>query len=140
MNIKQVNPYIHFSGTAEKAIKLYESALGAKTEAIMRYSDVPGMPTPPEQQSLIMHATLRIGQGVVMMSDTPPERAASAGGNVQVSLQFAEVPDIEKAFEALGAGGKVTLPLQDMFWGARFGMLTDAYGVNWMLNCDLKKA
>ena len=59
---------------------------------------------------------------------------------MQIVLDFADVEEMTKAFDALSEGGKVTLPLQDTFWGAKFGLLTDAYGVNWMFNCELKKA
>jgi PhnB protein len=139
MSIKKINPYIHFNGTAEKAISLYERALDAKTESISRYGDVPGMQVPPEQKSLIMHAVLRIGEGAVMVSDTTPDRPIAAEGNVQIALDFTEPAGMAKAFEALAAGGKVTLPFQETFWGAKFGMLTDVYGVRWMFNCELKK-
>ena len=138
MTILKLNPYIHLNGTTEKAIKLYESALGAKTENITRYGE--GKTIPPEHQDRIMHATLHIGEGVVMMSDAEPDRPAPAGGNIQITLNFAGLAAMEKAFDALAAEGKVTLPLQDMFWGARFGLLTDAYGVQWMFNCEHKKA
>jgi PhnB protein len=133
-----INPYIHLNGTTEKAIKLYESALGAKTENIMRYGN--GNTVPPEHKDLIMHAAIHVGEGMVMMSDAPSDRPASAGGNAQITLHFAELAAMEKAFDALAAGGTITLPLQDMFWSARFGLLTDAYGVQWMFNCEHKKA
>ena len=140
MAIKQLNPYILFNGTAEKAIQLYESALGAKTEKKTRYGDVPASNAPPEHKNLIIHAVLRIGEGVVMVSDATPDSPVATEGNVQIALDFAEPPDMAKAFEALATGGKIVLPIQDTFWGAKFGMLTDAYGVRWMFNCELKKA
>jgi PhnB protein len=140
MSIKKLNPYIHFNGTAEKAIKLYESALGAKADHVMRYGDMPGTDTPPERKNLVMHSHLRVGEGEIMLSDTTPDQPVATGGNVQIVLDFAGVEEMTKAFDALSEGGKVTLPLQDTFWGAKFGLLTDAYGVNWMFNCELKKA
>ena len=70
MSIKSLNPYILFNGTAEKAIKLYESALGAKTEGLSRFGDAPAAGAKPEHKSLVMHAALKIGEGVVMISDT----------------------------------------------------------------------
>ncbi len=140
MSIKNLNPYLCFNGTADKAIKLYESALGAKAESVSRFGDVPGMDFAPEHKSRVMHALLRIGEGVVMISDSQPNTPVATEGNVQVSLQFDEVADMAKKFDALAAGGKVTMPLQDTFWGAKFGMLTDAYGVRWMFNCEIKKS
>jgi PhnB protein len=140
MSVKTLNPYINFNGTAAKAIQLYESALGAKTENVMRFGDTPGMNAPTEQKDLILHAALRIGDGTLMMTDASPNQPVPTEGNINVALHFNDVAETEKAFQALSAGGKVTSPLQDTFWGAKFGMLTDAYGVGWMFNCELKKA
>src|ERR1700720_3257591 len=97
MTIQKLNPYILLNGTTEKAIRLYESALGAKTENITRYGE--GKTIPPEHKELIMHAAIRIGDGVVMLSDATPDRPAPAGGNIQIALNFAEAPAMEKAFD-----------------------------------------
>ena len=78
MSIKQLNPYLNFNGTAAKAIQLYESALGGKTEGLMRFGDVPGMNVAPEHQNRVMHALLRIGEGVIMISDSQPGIAVRA--------------------------------------------------------------
>jgi PhnB protein len=135
MSIKKLNPYILFNGTAEKAIRLYESALGARTENMTHYGEVPGSKVPAEHKSLVMHAVVRIGEDMVMVSDTTPDKPAAAGESVQVCLDFADVAGMTKAFHALSEGGTVTLPLHDAFWGAKFGMLTDPFGVRWMFNC-----
>ena len=74
-----------------------------------------------------------------MLSDTMPDMPVTTKGNVQIALHFTDVTDMAKKFDALAAGGTVTMALQDTFWGARFGMLTDAFGVQWMFNCELKK-
>lgn len=137
MSIKQLNPYLIFNGTAEQAIRSYESVLGAKTEGLMRFGDIPGNTPAPENKDRIIHALLRIGTGVVMVSDTQPDSPVATEGNVHVSLDFDDVADMTKKFEALAVGGKVAMPLQDTFWGARFGMLTDAFGVRWMFNAEL---
>jgi PhnB protein len=139
MSIKSVEPYIHFNGTAEKAIKHYESALGAKAEHVMRYGDVPDMKAPAENKNLVMHSLLKVGDGVVMLCDTTPDQPVPNDSNVQICLNFTDKADMTKKFEALSAGGKVVMPLQDTFWGAHFGMLTDSFGVRWMFNCELKK-
>jgi PhnB protein len=137
MPIGKLNPYIIFNGTAESAIKLYESALGAKTENISRYGDVPGAKI--THTNLVMHAALHIGEGIVMISDAPPDRPVPVESNVEIALHFSEPDDMTKLFEALAAGGKVKMPIQDTFWGAKFGMLADAYGVSWMFNCTIKQ-
>jgi PhnB protein len=139
MAIKSINPYLNFNGTAEKAIRLYESALGAKAENVMRFGDGQGMDVAPEDKNRVMHAALHIGDGLVMVSDTMPNMPKPAGNNVHVSLDCDDPADMAKKFDALAAGGQVTMPLQDTFWGAKFGMLTDAFGINWMFNCQTKK-
>ncbi|WP_438006914.1 glyoxalase/bleomycin resistance/extradiol dioxygenase family protein [Sorangium sp. So ce321] len=140
MSIKNLNPYLMFNGTAGRAIKLYESALGAKAEGLMRYGDIPGNTPAPENRDLIIHAALRIGPGLVMVSDSTPDRPVPQESNTEVCLGFDDVADMTRVFEALAAGGAVTMPLQDTFWGAKFGTLTDAFGIRWMFNCDIKKA
>jgi PhnB protein len=142
MAIKKLNPYLNFDGTAGKAIQLYEKALGAKVENLMRFGEAGpmGENTPPEAKDRVLHAALRIGDtGVVMISDGPPGMAIPTESNAHVMLDFDDEKDMARAFETLGSGGKVTMPLQDMFWGARFGMLTDAFGIRWMMNCEKRK-
>ena len=133
-----LNPYLAFNGTAEKAIKLYETALGAKTEGPMRFGEVPGMKISPENKNRIMHARLQIGDGVLMVSDAMPDQPVKTDGNAHVCLHFDDAQDMARRFEALAAGGQVTQALHDTFWGATFGMLKDAYGVSWMFNCPKK--
>jgi PhnB protein len=136
MSIKRLNPYVHYNGTAEQAIQLYERALGATVETIQRYGDVPGMKVAAELTSRIIHAVLRIGEHTIMVSDTTPDREVATGSNVQISLDFDDVADMTARFEALAAGGAITVPLDDTFWGAKFGMVTDAHGVRWLFNCQ----
>jgi PhnB protein len=140
MAIKQLNPYLTFNGTADKAIKHYERALDAKVESAQRFGEVPGMNVPPDQKNRVMHAVLRIGSGTLMLSDSTPDKPVSEGGSASVVLDFDDPNELTRRFDALAAGGgKVTMPVADTFWGAKFGMLTDAYGVQWMLNCTLRK-
>lgn len=140
MSIEQINPYLNFNGTAGQAIALYERALGARVESMMRYADAPKeMKLAPEHEGRVMHAQLRIGKGVVMVSDMMSDERVAAEGNVQVLLDFDDPTDLTQKYEALAAGGKATLPPHDAFWGAKFGMLTDAYGVCWLFHCELKK-
>jgi PhnB protein len=139
MAITSLNPYLNYNGTAADAIKLYERALGARVETLSRFDEVPGMPVPPEQASRVMHAALRIGAGTLMISDTPPGMPAARESNTHVALHCDDAAEMEQMFQALAAGGTVMMPMQDTFWGARFGMLTDAFGIRWMFNCELKK-
>ena len=140
MTITKINPYLNFNGTASQAIALYESALGAKTGNLMRFGDVADMKIPAAQKERVMHAALEIGAGVVMISDAMGDTIVPPAGNVQVSLDFDDVADMTKKFDALAVGGKVAFPLHDAFWGAKFGMLTDAFGIQWLFTCMQKPA
>jgi PhnB protein len=140
MAIQQLTPYLNFDGTAEKAIALYERALGAKTENVQRFGDMPGQPPSPATAQRVMHALLRIGAGTVMISDSAPGTPVALGSNVHVCVDFDDAAEMARRFDALAAGGEITMPLEDTFWGAKFGMLTDAYGIRWMFNCRLKQS
>lgn len=140
MAIKALNPYLFFNGDAAEAIQLYEKVLGAKTEGLMRMGDMAGPPVPPEHRNRVVHALLHLGPGAVMISDAPPDQPMGRDSNVQVTLDFDDVGEMTRKFEALAQGGKVDMPLQDTFWGARFGALTDRHGIHWMFNCALKKS
>lgn len=133
----QLTPYIIFNGTCEEALKFYESALGGKTGHVSRYADAPenGMGMDPEK---IMHTHFAVDENVLFMaSDGPVD--ASDSGMVSLSLNFTDAGAIQTTFTALCDGGTVTMPLQDTFWGATFGMVKDRYGIRWMVNYDKPK-
>jgi len=136
MAIKQLNPYLNFGGNAAQAIAFYEKALGAKTETSQTFGDVPGMPAAAENKDRIMHALLKLGAGTIMISDGPPGLPIPTDSNVHVTLDFEDAGEMQQRFDALSAGGTVTMPLQDTFWGARFDMLKDQFNISWMFNCQ----
>lgn len=139
MAITQLNPYLFFDGTAEQAIQLYERALGAKVEGgIMRFGDAPGVECAAADRNRVMHSMLHVGGGTVMVSDTMPGQPIPGEGHVEVCLQLDDPADLDRKFDALAAGGTITMAPHDAFWGARFGTLTDAFGVRWMFNCPKK--
>jgi PhnB protein len=140
MAIKQLTPYLNFNGTAAKAIKLYQTALDAKVETVMPWPDAPGMPASSDTKDRVMHACLRVGDGVLMLSDVRPDTPVTAEINANIMLDFDDAADMARRFEALSAGGQITMPLHDTFWGSKFGILTDAQGVSWMFNCETKKS
>ncbi len=140
MAIKQVNPYLIFNGNAAQAIALYELALGAKTENLSRFGDAPGMESQPELKDRVMHSLVRIGPGTIMASDSMPGDPAAVDSNTHVCLDFDDPQDMTTKFDALATGGTITTPIQDTFWGAKFGTLTDAFGIRWMFNCMHQKA
>ena len=130
----QLTPYIIFKGNCEAALKFYEKALGGKIGQLSRYSDAPDnqMGMSPDK---IMHSHFIVdGNMLFMASDGPGNDRDS--GMVNLSLNFNDPGSIQAAFAALSDGGTVTMPLQDTFWGATFGMLQDQYGIKWMFNME----
>ncbi len=91
--------------------------------------------TPPELRDKIIHARCAIADTILMGSDAPPGRYQAPQG-FNVSLEFTDIAEAERIFQALADGGTVTMPVQQTFWAARFGMLTDKFGVPWMVNCE----
>jgi PhnB protein len=133
MAVKELNPYIHFNGQAEEAIRHYEQALGATLEGpIMRYGEAP-MPMPDDYKARVMHSQLRVGGKLLMVSDAPPGRVGHVGGNIDVAIEYTDDAEMARAFDALAAGGTVTMPLGDQFWGGRLGIVDDRFGVTWIL-------
>lgn len=132
----QIQPYLFFNGRCEEAIEFYRSALGARLEMLMRYRESPDPPPPgmlpPGWEDKVMHASLRVGEAVVMASDGCTAEPGFSG--FSLSIAPPDVAAAERAFAALAEGGKVTMPLGKTFWSPCFGMLTDRFGVNWMIN------
>lgn len=142
MTITKITPSLIYDGKAARAAVLYERALGAKVESLMRFRDATAMgrPAPPGYEDRVMHALLRIGESAVMLMDAPPGVAVATASNVQIALDLDDPAEMAQRFDALGSGGVVTLAPHDAFWGARFGMLIDAFGIRWMFSCPAKKA
>ena len=134
----QLITYVTFAGNCEEAINFYKEALGAEVVMINRMGEGP-MEVPEHVKGKIMHARLKIGENVLYMSDTFDPSSVVQGNNVSLSLQPESLDQTEYLFNKLSAGGTVKMPLQDTFWGARFGMFIDKFGIHWMLNCELKK-
>jgi len=135
----KLNPYLIFSGNAEEVLNFYKDALGGEITMLSRYGDSP-MPTDEDYKNKVMHSRLVFDGNLVMISDDMKGHPVSTGGNVQLSIEVESLDRINEVFEKMSEGGKVTLPLQDMFWGARFGMLQDKFGISWMFNHELKPA
>jgi PhnB protein len=130
-----IEPYLFFKGRCEEAIQFYQKALGAEVQMMMRFKESPEPPppgmTPPGWENKIMHASLRIGETVVMASDGCGESEAFQGFSLSITVP-AEA-DADRVFAALAEGGQVTMPLGKTFWSPRFGMLQDKFGVGWMV-------
>lgn len=134
-SIKQVNPYLSFNGQCEEAFRFYEQCFGGNIEAMMSYGDSPmAEHMPPEQHTRIIHASLTIGDEVLMGGDVPERYEAPKG--FSVSLHIDDPTEAERIFNTLADKGTVTMPLEPTFWAERFGMLIDRFGIPWMINCD----
>jgi PhnB protein len=130
--------YLTFAGNCEEAMNFYKEALGSEVILFSRMGDSP-MEIPENLKDKIMHARMQIGENDLYMSDTFDPSTLSQGNNVSLSIQVDDTTQLEKLFNSLSAGGTVTMPLADAFWGARFGMFVDKFGIHWMFNCELKK-
>jgi PhnB protein len=138
--MKGFNPYLNFNGNCREAIEYYKSCFNGEIESMMTFAeagDAGG--NDPSYAGKIMHAVLRAGSIFLMASDCPPGASVQSGTNITLNIDFADAGTQDKVFNKLATGGKITMPLQDTFWGSRFGMLVDKFGVNWMVNCELKK-
>jgi PhnB protein len=136
--MKDINCYLTFDGNCAEAMKFYQKALKAEME-MMPFSQIPGQQIPPGSENRIMHARLQKGTAILMASDTMPGHPFTKGTNFSVSVNCGSKQEVDEYFGALKEGGKVTMPAQQMFWGAYFAMLTDKFGVNWMFNFDTPK-
>ncbi len=136
-----INPYLTFSGTCEEAFNLYKSVFGTEFITINRFKEAPGDQQQPGYGEKIMHVSLPIGEGTILMgSDCPPEyKQLTIGNNFAISVNTHSEEEADKIFNALAEGGNVTMPMEKTFWGAYFGMLTDRMGINWMVNFDFRQ-
>lgn len=131
------NPYLMFKGNCEEAFRSYAEITGGTIMEMHRYNSAPpGMPMPPEWQEKLMHARLKIGDTVIMGSDAPPGRQFGERGGFQMSLAVDSKTEAERIFAALSDGGNVSMPMGPTFFAAAFGMLTDRFGVPWMVVCE----
>ncbi len=137
--IIEATPFLNFNGNCDDAIKLYRAALGAEVEARMPWS--PEMfddgNVPDAMKNGVMYARLLLGKVPLEMSDVPPHMTVETGTNQSVNLHISEPGELDRVFEALGEGGTARMPPENMFWGARYGALTDRFGIRWSLHCQL---
>jgi PhnB protein len=132
----QVQPYLFFDGRCEEAIEFYKKVLGIKVEMMMRFGESPdpipeGM-VPPGSEKKVMHSAFRVGDSLVMASDGNCGNKASFQG-FSLSVDAKNAAEADNLFAALVDGGKVQMPLGKTFFSPRFGMLTDKFGVGWMV-------
>ena len=138
-----VNPYLIFNGNCEEAFLFYKSVFGGEFAYIGKFKDMPAdencsqVSSESEDANRIMHVSLPIGQTILMGSDsTEQSGAVTFGGNFSVSINVESAKEGDRIFNGLSAGGTVFMAMNKTFWGAYFGMFTDKFGVNWMVNFD----
>ncbi len=132
---KNVETYVFFGGNCEAALDFYKTAIGAQIGTIIHYNESPE-PVPADQlpegfETKVMHSLFTVGDTTIMASDGNHEQASFSG--FQLVLNVATEADADRYFENLSYGGKVVMPLQKTFWSPRYGMLTDRFGVGWMV-------
>ena len=128
-----MSAYLVFNGHCAAAMRFYAEALDGRLAVLQRFGDSPAAGQAPDD--MILHARLEVDGAVLLASDAPPGRASPFGG-FSISIQARTVVQAEQRFAALADGGVIDMPLQQTFWAERFGMLTDRFGVAWMVNLD----
>ena len=139
-----VNPYLTFNGNCEEAFNFYKSVFGGEFRQISKFGDMPPMPgheIPEDEKKRILHVSLPISKETILMGSDSNLRmgAVNIGQHLSLSVGVDTKEDADKIFNGLAAGGKVTMPIADMFWGAYFGMLVDKFGFIWIVNYDYPK-
>jgi PhnB protein len=139
-----INPYLNFLGNAEEAFNFYKSVFGGEFISLQRYKDMPQgedgcQETSKADQEKILHVALPIGkENVLMASDCMESMKGTmiVGNNITISINTNSEAETERLFNLLSTDGKIIMPLQKMFWNAYFGMFTDKFGIQWMVNYD----
>jgi PhnB protein len=137
-----INPYLNFYGNTEEAFNFYKSVFGGEFLTLVRFKDIPeGDKMSASDQEKIMHIALPVGKNTILMATDMLESMGhklTLGNNFSLSVSPESKEEADKFFSKLSDGGKVTMPMENAFWEAYFGMLTDRFGINWMINYDEK--
>ena len=138
----KVQAYVTFSGRCEEALNFYKKSVGAEIISMLRWRESPDaamtMKPPPGYEEKIMNAVFRMGETELMADDGMGEKTAEFKG-MTLAIEVANDAEAKRVFTALGEGGNVTMPLANTFWTSSFGMLTDKFGVPWMVNVKAAK-
>jgi PhnB protein len=132
-----VNPYIAFKGNCRQAIEFYKSALGAEVLFTQTVGESPMSDMGPADN--IMHCTLKIGASTIMLCDDPRPESPAGGGNISLAIGLNDPERAKEVFDNLSREGAVLMPLAKTYWAEAFGMVTDRFGIKWMVNCDAPK-
>ena len=133
--MSQLDTYLFFDGTCAEAMRFYEKALGGKIEMMMTHAEAPpSAGVPPGSPDRILHASLKLGDRILMASDSMPGEQDHGMHGFALSLSYPTPAEGKKIFDALAVGGKVTMPMGPTFWVESFGMLVDRFGTSCMIN------
>ena len=143
--MKNIIPYLTFNGNTEEALNYYKSVLGGEIVSISRFKDAPpmdGVEMTEESLNLVMNAVYVINEYITLMASDghPSYDEVPFGQNISLAITADSKEEVDTFFEGLSADGIITMPLEDTFWGAYFGMCEDKFGVNWMINFDQNEA
>ena len=136
----RLNTYLFFDGNCEEAFEFYRSVFGGEFVTLMTYADGPSeMQVPDDRKGEIMHVSLQVGSSVLMGSDRwfAHKEPFTPGSNFGISIETESREQSDDLFSKLSDGGTVKMPMEKVFWGSYFGSLTDRFGIEWMINCDL---
>jgi PhnB protein len=133
MSIQTATPYFHLNGRVEQALAFYQQVLGGKTETLQRFGDFQES-CPAALKNRVMHAELRVGKSRLMMSDGPEdEPLPEVRQTISIALEFDDPAQLRRSFDALAVSGKVVEPIFDAPWGGLFGVVSDKFGITWMV-------
>ena len=135
-----INAYLTFAGECRAAFEFYRSVFGGEFLFMQTFGDGPDdMGVPEELKDAVMHVSLPIGNSVLMGSDNAPQGPPLAvGNNFSLSVDAESREHADQLLARLSAGGAVTMPMDETFWGAYFGMCSDRFGINWMVVHELQ--
>jgi len=132
-----VNPYIAFKGNCREAIEFYKSALDAEVVFVQTVGESPLSDMGPAEN--IVHSTIKVGASTIMMCDDPRPGAPAGGGNISLAIGLNDPERARHIFGNLSRDGSVVMPLGKTYWAEVFGVLTDKFGITWMINCEAPK-
>ena len=128
-------PYLSFPGNCEEALNHYQKIFNGNISDVSRFGET--FPVPDDQKNRVMHARLAFGDNMLMFSDNMPGKSVDFGNGISLSIGLTDEAEARSVFGELAESGKITMPMEKQFWGALFGMVTDKYGIHWMINCEV---
>ncbi len=133
--MKELKVYLHFNGQAREALGFYAKCFGGETTTLQTYGESP-METDESLKDRVLHAEFKADHIEFMAADSGHKQKVRFGNHISLSINLYDEDEQTAIFNKLSEDGKVHMPLENTFWGARFGMVEDKFGVNWMLNVN----